>query len=147
MFEKLETLASSKKELDEKLIIEGKVAIEEAIKEFFDAYPKIEKLRWMQFTPYYNDEDPCYFSVQKIEVKLYQDKDKDESIKNKDDCDTKGWINGWGDEAKNEGIVESIVKLDDCFYWLEDVMRLVFGSDSRITVSREGIEIDECDHD
>lgn len=42
---------------------ECKTVLEQAFKEVFDKYPKLESIRWLQYTDYFCDGDPCYFSV------------------------------------------------------------------------------------
>ena len=43
---------------------EGKKALKEFVKEFFDATGgTVKALRWRQYTPYFNDGDACEFHV------------------------------------------------------------------------------------
>lgn len=44
----------------------GKATFNEAIKEFFDANPDVWCLAWSQYTPYFNDGEPCDFGVNEI---------------------------------------------------------------------------------
>lgn len=39
-------------------------------KAFFDAHPEAHALQWAQYTPYFNDGDPCVFSVGDVCVAL-----------------------------------------------------------------------------
>lgn len=50
----------------------AKGAIEMGIKAIFDQYPDLEEFSWDQYAPYFNDGDPCEFSVHSDypEVKL-----------------------------------------------------------------------------
>lgn len=56
----------------------GKATFNEALKEFFDASPKVWCIAWAQYTPYFNDGDACTFSVH--DVFAYSDKAKEASI-------------------------------------------------------------------
>lgn len=38
-------------------------AFAELSKDLFDENPRLIKFSWTQYTPYFNDGDPCYFSV------------------------------------------------------------------------------------
>lgn len=40
-----------------------KDSFKEIFKEFFDNYPEIQAIGWEQYTPYFNDGEPCVFSV------------------------------------------------------------------------------------
>lgn len=38
----------------------------EAVKEFFAQVPEVQAVCWEQYTPYFNDGDPCVFSLNEI---------------------------------------------------------------------------------
>ena len=38
--------------------------------EFFALYPMVTTIRWTQFTPYFNDGEPCVFSVNEPEIEV-----------------------------------------------------------------------------
>ena len=50
----------------EKLRKEAKAKVESIFKvtalELFVEYPDLKSISWSQYTPYFNDGDPCYFS-------------------------------------------------------------------------------------
>jgi len=66
-FEKLNKLATTVEELQEKLKqlaqAEIKPALEEAVFELRAQIPTLEKVAWAQYRPYFNDGDACLFSV------------------------------------------------------------------------------------
>jgi hypothetical protein len=82
-------LFALKKAYDEKLANEGEDALKEAFKELFDKHPRLESVTWVQYTPYFNDGDPCYFSVH----------DFDASISEPEETETS---EGPGDEEEEE---------------------------------------------
>src|ERR1700674_1049946 len=41
----------------------AKILIRDGLKNIFDKYPSIENISWTQYTPYFNDGDPCVFRV------------------------------------------------------------------------------------
>lgn len=55
----------------------GKSATQEALKEFFDAYPAVKAVRWTQYTPYFMDGDACEFSINEPQVLLSDDEEGD----------------------------------------------------------------------
>lgn len=44
----------------------GEAAFEEACAEVFAAHPKLESFSWPQYAPYFNDGEPCEFSVHEL---------------------------------------------------------------------------------
>lgn len=51
--------------------------LEEAAKEVFEAAPEINKIFWLQRTPYFNDGEPCEFARLDIYYWLEQDEQED----------------------------------------------------------------------
>lgn len=41
----------------------AQAAMKESFKEVFDLFPEITAIRWVQYTPYFNDGETCEFSV------------------------------------------------------------------------------------
>lgn len=48
----------------------GKEALQEAFTEFFNKHPEATAIVWTQYVPYFNDGDPCVFSVHEAELKV-----------------------------------------------------------------------------
>lgn len=67
LFEELKTM---KEAYDRKLQHEGEAAVKDAFKDVFDKFPEISSIVWAQYTAYFNDGDPCYFSVHDFDVNL-----------------------------------------------------------------------------
>lgn len=126
-------------------------------KEFFDETPEIKVIKWTQYTPYFNDGDPCYFSVH------------EPTFSNCDDSNlvsTYGELDMSEDEAEQEGlfafegtwsrpdnlpkhVVENTDKLCEFINAseMEDVLLAVFGDHVCVTVTRDGIDVEEYSHD
>ena len=67
-------MAAIKKEMREKTQPILNNAIQTVLKEV----PEIEKVFWVQFTPYFNDGDTCYFSVHEPAIILRGDENYDD---------------------------------------------------------------------
>lgn len=130
------------------------------IKEIFEAFweknPAIKAVTWTQYAPYFNDGDPCVFSVH------------DPYFTNAEGEDMKD-VSRWGEyEGEKEGIwseysfggkydgpvpegvdAESTKELSSflCSHALSSAMEATFGSDSRVVANRAGFDIEEIDHD
>lgn len=105
----------------------GEAAMKEAFKEVFDKHPSIESIYWTQYTPYFNDGDPCYFRMGEYEVEYLED-EEDEAIKNDD----------------QNKVIDDINAIFDAG---DDIFEAIFGDHKRITVTREGIAVRRHDHD
>ena len=116
LFDELKAL---KEAYDKKLNEEGENAIKELFKELFEKHPQLESVSWRQYTPYFNDGDPCYFRVGEFEPEF----DGDE------------------DEASNDAVYELADELP------EEVLESVFGDHVKITATRDGFEVTEYEHD
>jgi len=140
----LDKLNKQKKELDEALQKTARDAYVEVFNEFFEKYPEIKKISWTQATPYFNDGDPCVFSVHECRIdgvssygegdyqddseeaeEAYEALSKEEQKKHKDICN----------------------EFDKIIYSNESAAEIAFGDHSRITVTRDGIEVEEYCHD
>jgi hypothetical protein len=58
-----EDLLKMKDEYNTALAESAKPALAEHFRSFFAKYPDVHGVRWAQYTPYFNDGEPCYFRV------------------------------------------------------------------------------------
>lgn len=157
----LEELVKKNREIaklkSEALNISNEVFVEWS-RELFDRYGRLESFSWNQYTPYFNDGDTCVFSANTDYIKVNGEYAEDS------EWISESIVTNWGtynrETKKYEGRVEvpnkgydpelaGAVKeiqsflnsLDNDFY----IFR--FGDHSEITVSREGIEVEDYDHD
>jgi hypothetical protein len=63
-------IKAMKAEYQKKIETEGKAALKEEFTAFFRDNPKITAVRWRQYTPYFNDGDPCTFGVGEFTYKI-----------------------------------------------------------------------------
>jgi len=161
MKEKLAALDEKNKEiakLKKSLLEESGKFFDEFRKDIFKSYPEITSFSWTQYTPYFNDGDSCTFSANTDYITVNGD-----SI---DDCK---WYNennvtNWGTYDRNlkqyigkvevpnpnfdkrkaeatEIILDFLSKFDSDFYESR------FGDHVSITVTADGIETDEYEHE
>lgn len=122
----------------EKLKNTGEDALKEAFKEIFDKHPSIYSISWRQYTPYFNDGDPCYFRVGEWEVEWAEEDEDEES----EEDDSEEDEDATADQAKAlEDIENLFASLDD------DILESVLGDHITVEVTAEGISVDEYDHD
>jgi hypothetical protein len=70
MTTKLEQLMAMKEEYQKKVRAEGQGLLTEMFKEFFEQNAGVDSLSWQQYTPYFNDGDPCTFRVTDVTLKF-----------------------------------------------------------------------------
>lgn len=125
--------------------------------EFFDKHPAVECVAWTQYTPYFNDGDTCVFNVNGFGYKTFDDDNDDyiwgECVTGRYyDYESRKWVDGLLPDELALGYTEEM-----CKDWLElsnslrgipdEIYEDLFGDHSQITVTREGITVDEYDHD
>jgi hypothetical protein len=129
-----------------------KEAFSEMAKSVFESNPDLKGFRWTQYTPYFNDGDTCTFSTNSDYPDLLHPKDEAHSYEDEDDDAEIGWIRDlyWYDEHKNlksplrkayKDVQSFLGEFDD-----DDFLEM-FGDHVRVTVTPEGVDVDEYDHD
>lgn len=110
------------------------------------AIPEVHSLRWRQYTPYFNDGDPCEFGVHDLEVKLTT---SPEDAGDWEDGYEDSWTLGYYAEKEGrtlpEGLKEAMKLWDPRAF--EAVARSNFGDHATVTATREGFSVDFFDHD
>lgn len=141
-----EELTALKKEFQEK----SKETLKEIFKLFFQNNPQVKAVVWSQYTPYFNDGDPCTFSVYDIEYFLEEPFDYYEGFSSgswykpaEGKVGTAGLTQKELDviHANFNSFVKFLYKLDDSAY-LD-----MFGDHSLITATKDGFEVNEYYHD
>jgi len=130
-------------EMREQLKTIGEKLFKEGAQDFFDAFPEAGSFSWTQYTPYFNDGDECVFSVHD-----YFDVTNTNGDLLWEDLDAWGaeYSRKQGKELTREQEASEVLStlvggIDD------DTMKALFGDHVRVTVTREGIDIEEYDHD
>lgn len=150
-----EQINEKKAELDRIIKEFGEQAIKEYLQEFWDKNPTILGLRWNQYTPYFNDGDPCVFSVREVRFRFA---DSEEDSGDYEDGYEDTWdyeyhrfpdINRNDRAASLAAIPEYVAakKLNDIWKNNEMTLLSVFGDHVQITADRDKIEVDEYSHD
>lgn len=119
-----------------------KLGFHEEAQKLFDQFPGLIGFRWTQYTPYFNDGDPCRFRASTDYPEIAFDEIADE-----DDPDEK-YVEHYAPKESKEpsdvaarGVKEFLCVFDDHDY------EEMFGDGVQVTVTAEGIETDDYDHD
>lgn len=144
------------KNMVEKANKEIEESLQEALQDFLSKNPVIKEIRWTQYTPYFNDGEPCVFGIRDIyfsTVKRSED-DLDEG----DDFwegDKVFFVYASYERYKEEldalGVTketfEACQQLESLLYNLEDPLENLFGDHVEVIVTSKGVEVDDYDHD
>lgn len=126
-------------ELKKNMVKEFEGTIKGVFTEVFNAHPELERISWTQYTPYFNDGDPCVFGVNGM---YFLRTDDPEEMKEDNLYD---WHDAsWGDEAKE---FPALVELSKLIHSSDDVLLMLFGDHCQVTVTRKGIDVEEYDHE
>lgn len=147
----LKEIAAKINKLKEEYTEIAKKEIFESFKEFFKNYPEVYAIRWEQYTPHFNDGDACTFSVGEAEY-FYSEKDLDNG-----DYYT-SWHEPNYENLKALGvdvhisrasfIHKEFCKLSKGLSEIDsDVFMSIFGDHVQAVATKDGIEVDEYDHD
>jgi hypothetical protein len=144
---RFEEIKKLQKELKAKILAIGKDGINDFFKPVFDANPSIEKIRWKQYTPYFNDGDACVFNVYDATVQLIGG---DETG---GDCDD-GFLDeyhfnlNYADTNEEKKKIAALNVTWDFKLPDEDILQQIFGDHTEVTVNRDGtIEQEDYEHD
>ena len=103
--------------------------------EIFAKYPEILKFGWTQYTPYFNDGDPCVFHYNAMYV-CTDPETADGSIYE--------WEEMYGSNAKK---YPELAEFEKVLSSSEDILLAMFGDHVQVTVTPVGIDVDEYEHD
>lgn len=110
----------------------SKVIFHEQVIPLFQKFPKLVSFSWTQYTPYFNDGDPCYFRCNSDDPSVqYGD------MEEREEC---YGLEGEVDKAAN-AIREFLGSFSDEQY------EMMFEDHAEIVVSREGVTVEEYEHD
>lgn len=144
----------------EQLKANSREAVQEVLAEFFASAKDVESIRWKQYTPYFNDGDPCVFGLHGVEAKLTEaariaagleggegdygsDEFHDEYTLRPHKADK------WGPErAGNEVVADELKGLEKQLYGLKEVLEEAFGDHAEVTINRTGeSSVESYEHD
>ncbi len=117
------------------------------------AQPNVHSVRWTQYTPYFNDGDPCIFGVNGVLVKLLDGDPEDGDYGD-------GYIDGYAMRVYSEGYkqkpsvkpeFESLYPvfnaLEEQIEHFEDFFQESFGDHAKVTATSAGFEVEFYEHD
>jgi hypothetical protein len=131
------------------------------VKELFINYPELKSISWRQYTPYFNDGEPCEFSSNHDRYPTingndedYGENDEEEGVIDIVTNSRETYRNsstGWKDvpNPKYNPYYAEIVSTVKKFLGLfdDDDMYDLFGDHTKVTITIDGCKTEEYDHD
>lgn len=138
------------------------ISFGEIVQDFFARNPEFEGILWNQYTPYFNDGDECIFRVNDFWGFYVAPDDTayDEGIHSGNYPEDSVWVIGSAsyNEPSNEAI-ETYGKRAQVIYGEyrqlvkvlesigDEIYREAFGDHVQITVTRDGVDVQEYEHE
>jgi len=128
--------------------------LNDILKSFFDADPECKAIVWSQYTPYFDDGNECIFSVHEP---AFYSAEASEDEHNPYDGDlyaatySDGSVYDYSISKRREatlaettrGKLAKLLQSES----VQDVLKLTFGDHTKVTVTRDGIDSEEYEHD
>lgn len=159
------TSLSTLKEKIETLNKELKDGFSKALKtetdQLFESYPMLQSITWAQYTPYFNDGEPCEFSAH-LDDPGYTlvDGDNELEVRNYESC-----VVTWGDNGRlpepkltedaehfftsvkqAKEFEEKLNEFTSQLWAFESTLQRVIG-EGLVILTRDGIDLEDYDHD
>lgn len=147
----LEEIRQAKADFAALLRGKGKAVLAMAISQLFDAAPEVAAIRWTQYTPHFNDGDPCTFNVHGVQVKFVEGFDVERLEKYYREEAKEGEFVDEGTYCFNDDkdpVRQALKTFQDTLSELEEVAHTL-GDGVQVTATRgtTELEVDEYDHD
>ncbi len=128
----------------------AKDAFTEQSKPLFEKYPSILSISWAQYTPHFNDGDPCTFGCHNDypSVKFANQPDAEDD----DDSRWGNEVGSWDIQRDREAGRTELADtkqaiLDFAKAFTDDTYEEMFGDGVRVIVTADGVDTEEYDHD
>jgi hypothetical protein len=160
IFNNLNSMVEEQKRIYKEFQERGKRELKNGFKEFFKRVPEVKTVHWVQYTPYFNDGDPCVFRVcdasfSNVEdvsrLSCYEDiEDEQEGEFNTEVYGSyKNMLQYGGKKILSEDSYNICKELNVILTSseMEDVMENLFGDHVRVIATAEGFDTEDYDHD
>lgn len=144
MFEAFQIKTAALKAQMEELRKQAAAEMKPMLLSFMKETPQVKAVKWTQYTPYFNDGEPCEFRVNDPEFYFDGDDQEDEGHST--------WTLGRSDygpkpeqcSAETNAACNAFAK---ALEGMDEALETLFGDHCRVIVTADGVEVDEYDHD
>lgn len=123
------------KAMREKAASLAKAHISKEFKAAFEKFPKLEAVKWTQYTPYFNDGDTCEFGVNDHECKFVG-------------SDGFAWVPTYEGATGAPDEISAARAIAEIFKGMYDEdLKAVFGDHVKVIANRDGFDVEGYEHD
>lgn len=152
---KFEEYLEIKNRLSEALAANASEMLQHFFSEFWKSAPEIAAIEWTQYTPYFNDGDPCVFGMNLDTWGSFYTHDgwaaeEDENDWREGDYQTGvKWVDGElvYPEGRAGGLARIVREFVQNAQTMEDVFEVAFGDGVKVVATRDGFEVEDYSHD
>lgn len=143
MLEKFKEVAERNSEQIKKLREESAALVKPLLQQFITDFPEVRQVRWTQYSPYFNDGEACVFSLHTFGF-YFEGDDLDDSVYEHEiyryeDFDKK--------EVCSPETFSACCELERQLRQVEGELESLFGDHAQVTVTADGVDVEEYDHD
>jgi len=137
--------ADAKKALQKEL----QASFNDAAQAFFNKAPEGTTITWCQYTPYFNDGDPCVFGVGGIEVRFKPLEGEDKEMAEEEYGEDEGFCHGEIDQTKElpKEVRADAKALTGFISSQEELMLALYDDHNIIRLSKDGATVSDYEHD
>lgn len=117
----------------------------ETVMDFMRDNKEVKKIIWMQYTPYFDGSEKCYFSVGEPHFIFNNDDDYDEE--NGHFLYAEEYERGRYKNLCSKETFDNCLALGKTLGELEIELKNCFGDHAKITVTRAGVDVEEFEHE
>lgn len=144
MFDNLQLAVDEYQLAKDKALKAFKQELKPALKAFMAAHPEILYIHFVQYTPYFNDGDPCVFGMGDLTAQLKSadgsDPNPSEDMYYEDD----NTLYAYGDKHP---ISLELAKLTNIMNHNKEIMEAIFGDHAHVIITADSITVEEYNHD
>lgn len=127
----LDEFVSEVEKMNAEMKENGGKALRSTFKKIFERHSDLVMFKWTQYTPYFNDGSECVFRVGELEAEMANGDDP----------------TSWSKQDQYKELYKELNALGSSLYKVKDMLKLVFGDHSKITVTPKAIKVEEYEHD
>jgi hypothetical protein len=156
MFDNISALIKEFETFKQEFQKNSRQELKKVFKEFFEKVPEIKTVQWVQYTPYFNDGDPCVFRVcdpmfSNVEASRIEGYEEIEDQEEGEFC-TEIWKNYSDVFPTKEVSKESFEIMNELSKILtSSVMRPIleemFDDHVQVTATADGFDVEDYEHD
>lgn len=139
-FDLLNKLKQEQEEAHEKYVKAAAPLVTSAIQEQFNQLPELFAIQWRQYTPSYNDGEPCVFSVSYPEFCIIEDVEvMQKELSNTQEFEDYETEFDFKSYYRHEKFSDNLEKFRSHFDDIDTaILEHLFGDSSKVTVYRNG---------